>query len=87
MFMPYILLVVEVITIGINRGLDTGCTCNKRKTKAKNIHQFIEMYQGADFNLEISGLYADKLKVVFMAMFFGIGMPIMFPMAAIYLAN
>lgn len=45
------------------------------------------MYQGADFNLDISCLYADQLNVVFMAMFFGIGMPIMFPMAAIYLAN
>ena len=45
------------------------------------------MFSGADFNVDICGLYADKLNVVFMAMFFGIGMPIMFPMAAIYLAN
>jgi hypothetical protein len=47
----------------------------------------MELYTGADFNLDLSFLYGDKLNVIFMAMFFGIGMPIMFPMAAIYLAN
>ena len=47
----------------------------------------MEMYTGADFNIGLSFLYGDQLNIVFMAMFFGIGMPIMFPMAAIYLAN
>lgn len=38
MLMPYVFLLIELLTIGIFRGLDTGCTCNKQKTKTKNIH-------------------------------------------------
>jgi hypothetical protein len=45
------------------------------------------MYTGADFNIDLSYLYGDHLSIVFMAMFFGIGMPVMFPMAAIKFLN
>ena len=34
---------------------------------------------------DLSWLYADSLNVVFITCFYGIGMPIMFPMAAIIL--
>lgn len=85
--MPFVNLLIELLLIGIFKGLDTGCTCNKRKTKSKNIHQFLDMYTGADFNVDLSYLYGDHLSIVFMAMFFGIGMPVMFPMAAINFAN
>ena len=47
----------------------------------------MDQYRGADFGAELSYLYADALNVIFVAMFYGVGMPIMFPMAAIILAN
>lgn len=47
----------------------------------------MECYTGSDFSLELSALYAEDLTTTYMAMFYGIGMPIMFPMAAIILAN
>lgn len=58
-FMPFVLLLIELLLLGINYGLDTGCTCNKRRSKTKNVHQFMEMYTGPDFNIDISFLYGD----------------------------
>ena len=87
MFMPYIWLLIEVLLNGLFYCMDSGIRCNKRKTKSKNIFQFMDTYRGADIAAELAYLYADALNVIFCTMFFGIGMPIMFPMAIVILVN
>lgn len=87
MLMPYINLLIEYLLLKLGHCLDGGCGCDKRKTKCKNLHQFKDAYTGADFAIDLSYLYADSLNVIFLAMFYGIGMPIMFPMAAVILAS
>lgn len=87
MLMPYINLLIEYLLLKLSHCLDGGCCCDKRRTKCKNLHQFTDAYTGADFSIDLSYLYADSLNVIFLAMFYGIGMPIMFPMAAVILAS
>ena len=85
MFLPYSYVITEIFNIKLFQCLDSGWRCNKRKTRSKNIFQYMEIYKGPDMIYDLSWLYADSLNVVFIACFYGIGMPIMFPIAAIIL--
>lgn len=85
--MPYVYLLIELIMVKFFQCLDSGCCCDKRKTKSRNLHQFIDVYTGADFSVDLCSQYAESLNIVFVAMFYGAGMPLMFPIGAITLAN
>ena len=47
----------------------------------------MDLYRGTDFAAELAYLYADALNIIFCTMFFGIGMPIMFPISIVILVN
>lgn len=87
MLMPFINLIIEFTMVNIFHCMDSGICCDKRKSKSKNIHMFLDTYMGSDFSVNLGYLYADSLNVIFLAMFYGIGIPIMFPMAVIILMN
>lgn len=87
MFMPWVWLLIEVVQNTINKGVDTGFTFNILKTRSKNIHSFLNLYTGADFSIDLSLLYAADWNIIFLAMFYGVGIPIMFPMAIVILVN
>lgn len=81
--MPFIGLALTVIFDKFYRWYDIGFSKDLRKTQCSNIMQFNEYYSKNEF--EIAYKYSDCLNVAFLAMFYGFGMPIMFPMAAIIL--
>ena len=47
----------------------------------------MDIYRGPDITYQLAYLYANALNVIFMTFLFGVGMPIMFPMAALILFN
>lgn len=63
----------------------TLCPSSKpTKTQCKSIQSFVEIYQGEEFSLHYK--YSYVLVVVFVTMTFGIGLPVLFPIAFMSLA-
>lgn len=65
------------------RLLDNDFTGDPYKTKQYSMALFKKLYSGPDYQLHIK--YSDCLNVVFVACLYGIGMPILFPIAALTL--
>ena len=62
------------------RLLDNDFTGDPYKTKQYSMALFKKLYSGPDYQIHIK--YSDCLNVVFVSCLYGIGMPILFPIAA-----
>jgi hypothetical protein len=49
-------------------------------TKLTTVQQYVDLYGGGTFEIEIR--YAEALKVVFVTMMFGAGLPLLYPIAS-----
>lgn len=66
------------------RQLDRGLvSCNANKTKKITIQQYVELYSGPTFFIHYK--YSSILNITFVTMMYGLGLPILFPIAAISL--
>jgi hypothetical protein len=61
------------------RILDHGCSCDKYKTKKTSIQSYIDTYTGPVYLMHYK--YAALLNIVFVTFMYGLGMPILFPIA------
>lgn len=68
----------------LKRLLDRSCTSNRYKTKAKSIQTYIDKYSGPEFL--IHNKYNAVMNDVFIAMIFGFGMPMLFPITVLSLS-
>jgi hypothetical protein len=55
-----------------------------KKTSTTNIQQYINLYSGPKYLMHYK--YSAIMNIVFIAMMFGAGMPILFPIAAVSLS-
>lgn len=63
------------------RQLDRGLTSlNSDKTKKITIQQYVELYSGPTFFIHYK--YSSILNITFVTMMYGVGLPILFPIAA-----
>jgi hypothetical protein len=83
--MPFINVCVATILPKVFRRLDDGCSCDRYKTKATTMQAYKALYSGPE--MPIHFIYSDFLNITFLATLYGLGMPIMFPMAFVILAN
>ncbi len=58
---------------------DRGFTCNKLKTKKKSLKQYIDLYNGEEFELHCK--YSAILNICFVTFIYGFGLPLLFPLA------
>lgn len=65
----------------LKRALDRGFSCNFEKTKTSNIQMYIEIYSGPVFFIHFK--YSSILNITFVTMMYGLGMPVLFPIASI----
>jgi len=65
------------------RFMDQGFTCNKNKTKKTTIQLYVELYSGPIFFIHYK--YSAILNIVFVTMMYGMGIPVLFPIAALSL--
>jgi len=65
------------------RFLDQGFTCNKNKTKKTTIQLYVELHSGPVFFIHYK--YSAILNIVFVTMMYGMGIPVLFPIAALSL--
>ena len=83
--MPFVKLAQLVIVSNLKQKKDTKKSMNPYDTKATTIQGFKKIWGGGDFLIHQK--YSDSLNITFLALFYGVGMPIMFPLAAIILFN
>lgn len=62
------------------RLLDRKFGCDTYKTKKTTIQQYVELYSGPTFFIHYK--YSSILNITFVTMMYGLGMPILFPIAA-----
>lgn len=63
------------------RQLDRGITSfDSNKTKKITIQQYVELYSGPTFFIHYK--YSSILNITFVTMMYGVGLPILFPIAA-----
>lgn len=76
--------IVEFFTFGAMRQgfrlMDRGFTCNKKQTKKTTIQQYVELYSGPIFFIHYK--YSAILNIVFVTMMYGMGLPVLFPIAS-----
>ena len=63
------------------RLLDRGCSCNKYKTKKTSIQSYIDTYTGPYYLMHYK--YSTLLNIVFVTFMYGLGIPILFPIACL----
>ena len=63
------------------RLLDKGCSCDHYKTRKTSIQSFVDTYTGPIYLMHYK--YSTLLNIVFVTFMYGLGLPILFPIAAL----
>jgi len=83
--MPWVQCTVAFLVPRLKRGLDNGFTQDPYKTKKTSIQNFKALYTGAEYLIHFK--YSDCLNVSYIAMMYGLAMPLLFPIAALTLIS
>jgi hypothetical protein len=79
--------IVEFFVFGSMRQafrlMDRGFSCNMKKTKKTTVQLYVELYSGPIFFIHFK--YSAILNIVFVTMMYGMGIPVLFPIAALSL--
>ena len=79
-FLPYSNLIVAFIIPKIKRALDSKFKFNPYITKQTSMQKYKDLYGGNDYVIHFK--YSAVLNVCYITMMYGIGMPLLFPIAA-----
>lgn len=83
--MPFVTLTVGFAVPMLKKYLDSKGTDDPYVTKQTSMIKYKMVYQGQDYLIHFK--YSDALNVVYVAMTYGLGIPILFPIAAVTLLN
>jgi hypothetical protein len=84
--MPYINVVKESVILKLKGRADTkGKGQFSMKTRKRTIQMYKAVYLGKDMPIHFK--YSEALNITFLAMLYGFGMPIMYPMAMVVISN
>lgn len=78
--MPVIGLITAVLVPFALRMIDTGFTGDIYRTKQTSLAKYKEIYSGKDHLIHFK--FSDALNVTYVAMMYGVGQPLLFPIAA-----
>ncbi|CDW71360.1 UNKNOWN [Stylonychia lemnae] len=77
---PIIEFGIDYLFLQFQRIFDRSCGKDTYKTKMTNMQQYIDIYSGPEYLIHFK--YSGILNVTFVTMMYGLGMPILFPIAA-----
>lgn len=83
--LPYVGLTTGFLIPMIKRGLDRKFSGNPYKTKKTSMAGYKDLYSGADYVIHFK--YSGVLNIVYITMMYGMGMPILFVLAAFNFFN
>ena len=85
-FMPIIFELLVIVTKWFFIAKDSGGWCNFTKkdysyynTKKKQIYEFIDLYAGPEYIMHFK--FSNILNVTYVTMVYGLGLPLLFPIA------
>ena len=84
-FLPYVKLTTGFVIPRLKALLDNDFTGDVYKTKCTALAQYINLYSGEDYVIHFK--YSTVLNVVYITMMYGVGMPMLFPLAAFNFFN
>lgn len=82
---PFITIAKVTIVTFLKMYWDTKFTRDPYITRKTSMRSYAETYSSGQFPIDLR--FSEAMVTFFMAMTHGLGMPIMFPMAAVILAN
>jgi hypothetical protein len=77
---PYIEFCINITKLTVFRKLDRKGGKDDYTTKKRSMQLYIDLYSGPEYMIHFK--YSGILNVCFVSMMYGIGMPILFPIAA-----
>ena len=83
--LPYSTLVMGFMIPIMMRLWDNSCSCSKYKTGKTSMQPYKDVYSGVDYIIHFK--YSGILSVTYLTLMYGVGMPILFPIAAFNLFN
>ena len=83
--LPYVGLVTGFIIPRIKQGLDNKFSGDPYKTKKTAMAAYKDLYSGAEYVIHFK--YSGVLNIVYITMMYGMGMPILFVLAAFNFFN
>lgn len=83
--MPYVALCTAFAVPAIKRALDNGFSGDVYKTKKTSMALYKALYSGNEYVIHFKN--SGILNIVYMTMMYGVGMPILFPVAAFNFMN
>jgi hypothetical protein len=82
---PYITLCAGFGVPKVKQWLDSGRTMSPYKTKKRGMQLYKDTYSGPDYVIHFK--YSGVVNIVYIAMMYGMGMPLLFPIAALNIFN
>ena len=83
--LPYVTLTTGFVIPRLKAYLDNDFTGDVYRTKTTAMAQYINLYSGTDYVIHFK--YSTVLNVVYITMMYGVGMPMLFPLAAFNFFN
>ena len=83
--MPYVGLATAFIIPWLKRKMDRKFGNDVRVTKKKSMAQYKDLYSGPDYIIHFK--YSNILNIMYITLMYGLGMPILFPIAAFNFFN
>lgn len=83
--LPYVTLATSFIIPKLKRSLDNKFSGSFYQTKKTSLSAYRELYSGQDYFIHFK--YSNILNIVYITMFYGVGMPVLFPIAAFNFIN
>jgi hypothetical protein len=83
--LPYVGLVSGFAVPWLMRSLDNGFSGDVYKTKMTSVAKYKDLYNGGEYVIHFK--YSGVLNIVYITMMYGLGMPLLFPLAAFNFFN
>lgn len=84
-FFPYIEFTIAYVKLNLFRWKDRSFGSDTYKTQKTSIQTYIDVYSGPEYMIHFK--YSGMLNVTFVTMLYGMGIPILFPIAALTYFN
>jgi hypothetical protein len=82
-YVPVVEFFSSFLVIKLVRLIDRGWSSDVDKTRLPTVDLYLQVHSGPNFDVE--GQYSNMLLQISIALFFGIGMPILYPIAVLAL--
>jgi len=84
-FMPFVEITIAYSKLNVFRRMDRSWTKDTYKTKKTSMQLYIDLYSGPEYMIHFK--YSGILNVCFITMMYGMGIPILFIVAALTYFN